>query len=274
MYAVVAQVPKSGQRAIGSSRALFSLTVMIGFGIVAVTSIGCVAAPPQSGPVLIEDLVATRKFTLVGEAALDLSKRNLEFCKSVFAAIAERKLPPFVEPVVTTDDPDDPALESLNQCRTKPELDSNDPEISPLYSARFLGDQDFRLYRIDGIPGASGHTIEVGYAESSAENFASNLMGGYFGLDTQNCQIRSRFGVQQHKRVAKGDIPDGVTVASGMVILDGRLVYLDATAVERFEGDPMAEYNIDIGYFDPKSWKFKSACFYSTFTLNQASEGR
>lgn len=90
MYAVVARAPKSGRRAIGSSRALFSLTMMISFGITAVTSIGCVAAPPQSGPALIEDLVATRKFTFLGEAELEPLKSNLEFCKSVFATIIRR----------------------------------------------------------------------------------------------------------------------------------------------------------------------------------------
>jgi hypothetical protein len=135
-----------------------------------------------------------------------IGDKSEKFCTGIYNALktASKKIT-YIEPVVSTDDPNHPGLERYRSCANYP----GPGEWTYDGDMRLLGDKGFRLYRLESDRHRKNGFEEHLYAEIDRSVWNSIAMfSGYQQVNFANCEYGSNLGISAQEALPNSSAID------------------------------------------------------------------
>jgi hypothetical protein len=106
----------------------------------------------------------------------------------------------YVEPILQTEDPEDPRLARYNNCRS---VESGVPAQYDFFSVAMFAERHFAIYELKETTPAGVRTTELLYGEAGAIQLGGHRFGGYYEIDLEQCTYETGVAIDQRADLAK-----------------------------------------------------------------------
>lgn len=220
-------------------------------------------------PVKTEAEKAQRVKTILEKYPMHLDLRlskDKKFCDEFFEALkrADKSIE-YIEPVFKTDNPDDPGLEKYHSC--------DDAESRPDFTGRgeglydsisFIGDLNFKIFRLDMDDNPENGLDEYIYAEVKTDEGGTGTIPGYARIDFIKCEFADAVSIYQNKVPSQKWLLENY---NAMIRYKGEIFIYDLSeSRDRFDDNnplyslSLVKYSKSERYFDQASfgyWHYK-----------------